>query len=69
MTRKVVIAVSGLLLIAAVVALFLFAASGEQNVQPQREGTLRMILQTNAGTMVRMLPTETPRQFKTQASP
>lgn len=73
---KFAIAGCGLLMIMSVIVLLVFAASVEQNVQHQlestaqaREGTLRVILMTNTWVVYPMLPSETPRQFKTQASP
>lgn len=73
MKRPLAIAVFALLLLMAIGILFLFAASIEENnaqqqLEQAREATLQVILKTNT-TMVRLLPSETPRQFKTQASP
>jgi hypothetical protein len=74
MKRPLAIAVFAVLLLAALGILFLFAASIEENnaqqqLEQAREATLQIIYQTNAGTMSQLLPSETPRQFKTQASP
>jgi hypothetical protein len=76
MKRPLPIAVFTLLLLAVVGILFLLAANIEENIAQQqlentaqaREATIQMILKTNT-TMVFLEPNETPRQFKTQASP
>jgi uncharacterized iron-regulated membrane protein len=76
MKRPLAIVVFALLLLAVIGILLLFAANIEENNFQQqlentdraRKATIQMILKTNT-TMVFLEPNETPRQFKTQASP